>query len=186
MRSLLAKEQHGDSYGEETIVASIANDQEAAQKLKLSGGAKQLDSVNVAETVGNSEILQLLQSFQKMREEEQRLIEQKQHLLTKQLDLQSALVKQMEKMKASIVTLNSEIPELENKILKLEEALGLPNGAEAQLPKISPHLSIPEGDEVLPDCIGLINCSKPEKCLNYDSCLKNYVAAEIRNEIPRL
>lgn len=186
MRSLLAKEQHGDSYGEENIVASIPNDQEAAQKFKLSGGAKQLDNVNVAETVNNSETLQLLQSFQKMREEEQRLIEQKQHLLTKQFNLQSALVKQMEKMKASIVNLNSEIPELENKIQKLEETLGLPNGTEAQLPNMNSRLSIPEGDEALPDCVGLINCSKPEKCLNYDSCLKNYVAAEIRNEIPRL
>ena len=186
MRSLLAKEQNGDSYQEDIIVASIQSEHEAAQKLKSSGEAKLLDNVNASKTVNNSDILQLLQFFQEMRAEEQRLFEKKQQLTAKQLDLQSTLVKEMEKMKVSIANLNSEIPELENKIQKLGDALGLANGGEAHLPKMSSPLSIPEGDETLPDCIGLINCSKPENCLNYDSCLKNYVAAEIRNEVPRL
>ena len=124
MRSLLAKEQHGDSYQEDTIVASIQGEHETAQKLKPSGEVKQLDNMNVAITVNNSDMLQLLQSFQKMRAEEQRLFEKKQQLVAKQLDLQSTLVKEMEKMKASIANLNSEIPELENKTRKLGEALG--------------------------------------------------------------
>jgi len=82
--------------------------------------------------------------------------------------------------------LASEIPELENKTQKLGDALGMDNFNEDLLPKMDSPLPVTKEDEALPDCVGLINCSKPEKCLNYDSCLKNYVAAEIRNEIPRL
>ena len=119
-----------------------------------------------------------------MRAEEQRLVELKQQILIKQQDLQNILVKEMEKMKAKIANLSSEIPDLQNKTQKLGEALSIDNSSKDLLPKMnSPTLS--KEDEALPECVGLINCAKPEKCQNYDSCLKNYVAAEIRNEVSK-
>jgi hypothetical protein len=91
----------------------------------------------------------------------------------------------MEKMKTTIANLSSEIPELQNKTQKLGEALGVNNSNQDLLPKTNSQTPITKGIETLPDCVGLINCSKPEKCQNYDSCLKNYVAAEIRNEVSK-
>jgi predicted ribosome quality control (RQC) complex YloA/Tae2 family protein len=184
MRGLLVKDLRSDSDLEANITTSTPSGQENAQKLKSPGEAKQLDYLQGVKKMDNSDILQLLESFQKMRAEEQRLVELKQKILAKQYDLQNALAKEMEKMKAKIANLASEIPELENKTHKLGEALGMDNYSEDQLPKMDSPSPITK--EVLPDCVGLINCAKPEKCLNYDSCLKNYVAAEIRNEIPRL
>ena len=188
MRSPLIRDPRPESYREANKTASIPipSVQENAHNLKSPEEAKQLDHLDAAKTVNNSDILQLLESFQKMRAEEQRLVEQKQQLLTKQQNLQNTLVKEMEKMKATITNLTTEIPELEKKTQKLGEALGIDSGSEDPLLKANSSTPVIKGDEALPDCAGLINCSKPEKCDNYDSCLKNYIAAEIRNEVPRL
>lgn len=120
MRSLLVKEQHR----EENIITSIPNEPENTEKPKSPGEAKQPSNLQPAKMTNNPDATELLESYQNMKAEEQRLIEQKQQLLMKQRDFQSALVKEMEKMKATIANLNSEIPELENKTRKLGEALG--------------------------------------------------------------
>ena len=167
-------------------MASIPSEHENAQKLKSTGETKQQESLHVVKTENDSDILQLLESFQKMKAEEQRLVDLKAQILVKQRALQDTLVREMEKMKVSIAGLSSEIPDLETKTRKLGEALGVGNGGEEELvSKLHSSNPVPEEDEDLPDCVGLINCSKPEKCDSYDSCLKNYVAAEMRNEVPR-
>jgi hypothetical protein len=186
MRSLLTKDPRPKSDREVNIITSIPSEQEDAQKLKSPSEANQPNDLHDPKTMNSHDTVQLLESFQKMKAEEQRLVELKQKILAKQYDLQNALAKEMEKMKAKIANLASEIPELENKTQKLGDALGMDNFNEDLLPKMDSPLPVTKEDEALPDCVGLINCSKPEKCLNYDSCLKNYVAAEIRNEIPRL
>ena len=89
-------------------------------------------------------------------------------------------------MKATIANLTVEIPELENKTHKIGEALGINNYNEDATPKTNSSPPNTKGDEALPDCVGLVNCSKPEKCDNYDSCIRNYVVAEMRNEVLRL
>ena len=38
----------------------------------------------------------------------------------------------------------------------------------------------------LHDCVGLFNCSEPEKCSDYKECLRKYLTAELRNETLRL
>jgi len=186
MVSLLAKDKSQNIHREANKITSIPSEQENTQKLKSPTEITQVDYLDAAKTVNNSDILQLLDSFQKMRAEEQRLVELKQQILTKQHDLEDTLVKEMEKMKATIANLTSEIPDLEKKTQKLGEALGIDNSSEDQSPKMNSPTPTTKGGENLPDCVGLINCSKPEKCNNYDSCIKNYVAAEIRNEVPRL
>ena len=182
----LIKEPRQNPHKEANKTTPIPSNQENAQKPKSPEEAKQLDHPDVEKNMNNSDILQLLESYQKMKAEEQRLVEQKQQLLTKQQNLQEALVKEMEKKKATITNLTTEIPELQKKTQKLQEALGIDNGSEDQLLKMNSTMPVTKGDEALPDCVGLINCSKPEKCNRYDSCIKNYVAAEIRNEVPRL
>jgi len=135
VRSLLIKDPHPNSDREANKVASIPSEQENTQKLKSPEEAKQLDDLHVAETTNNSDILQLLESFQKMRAEEQRLVELKQQILIKQQDLQNTLIKEMEKMKAKIANLASEIPDLQNKTQKLGEALSIDNSSEDLLPR---------------------------------------------------
>lgn len=184
--SLMVKDARQNSHKEANKAASVPSEQENAPKLKSPAEAKQLDHQDVEKTMNNSDILQLLESFQKMRAEEQRLVELKQQILVKQNDLQSILVKEMEKMKASIANLNSEIPDLQKKTQKLGEALGVDKCSEDSLSKVNAAVPSTKEDEDHPDCIGLINCPKPEKCDSYDACVKNYVAAEIRNEVPRL
>lgn len=127
MVSLLAKDPHQNPHRETNKTVSIPNELENAQKLKSPTGVKQPDYIQVVQTTGNSDTLQLLDSYQKMKAEEQRLIELKQQILTRQQDLQNTLLKEIEKMKATIANLNSEIPELENKTQKLGEALGIDN-----------------------------------------------------------
>ena len=127
MVSLLAKDPHQNPHRETNKTPSNPNEQENAQKLKSPPEVKQPDYLQIAQTTGNSDTLQLLESYQKMKAEEQRLIELKQQILTKQQDLQNTLLKEMDKMKATIANLNSEIPELENKTQKLGEALGIDN-----------------------------------------------------------
>ena len=125
MVSLLNKDPHQHREANKTV--TIPNEQENTQKLKSPQETKQLDHLEVEETMNNPDTLQLLESYQKMKAEEQRLIEQKQQILAKQQDLQNTLLKEIEKMKAKIANLSSEIPELENKTQKLGEALGIDN-----------------------------------------------------------
>jgi hypothetical protein len=127
MVSLLNKESRQNTHREATITTSIPSEQENTQKTKSPEEAKQQDYLNDTETIHNSDTLQLLESYQKMKAEEQRLIEQKQQILTKQQDLQNTLLKEMEKMKTTIANLTSEIPDLQNKTQKLEEAIGIDN-----------------------------------------------------------
>ena len=127
MVSLLAKDPHQNPHRETNKTASVPSELENAQKLKLPTEVKQPDFLQDAKNIGNSDTLQLLDSYQKMKAEEQRLIEQKQQILTKQQDLQNTLLKEIEKMKTKIANLTSEIPELQNKTQKLQETLGIDN-----------------------------------------------------------
>ncbi len=176
MRSLLAKDPHPEA----NISTSVQLDQEIHQLSNSSGETEELVDTSSEKTPINSDVLQLVASFQKMRTEEQRLLELKQQILTRQHDLQDKLLKEMEKMKLTITNLTSEIPELQNKTKKLGEALGIDSYTKDQVPKTNPP------KETLPECVGLLKCPKPEKCDSHESCLKSYVAAEIRNEIPKL
>jgi hypothetical protein len=125
-----------------------------------------------------------LESFQKISVEEQRLLEIKQQMLEKQRDLQNRLVKEIERKKIMIANLTSEISDFQNRIQQLGQALGGNIYDKPQPPKI--NSPIPYNTELLktlPECIGLLRCIKPENCRNYESCLNNYMTAEIRNEV---
>jgi hypothetical protein len=67
----------------------------------------------------------MLTSFQKMRTEEQELLEIKQGLLVTQQNLQSKLAKEMDKKKMAIDELKSEIPGIQNICKQLGQVLGV-------------------------------------------------------------
>ena len=70
--------------------------------------------------------LDLLASLQKMKTEEQALLEQKQRLLSTEQNLHTKLVKEMDKKKTAINNLRSEIIDRINRCDKLSQALGEP------------------------------------------------------------
>jgi len=76
------------------------------------------------ESPNASEVLDLLESLEIMRTEEQRLIELKKQILAKQHDLESKLIKKIETKKIAIANLISEIPSLQDRCKQLGQALG--------------------------------------------------------------
>ena len=84
------------------------------------------DSPQVEESTNTLDVADLLASFQKMSTEEQELLETKEDLLAKERDLQSKLVKEIDKKKIAIDVLKSEVQNLEDKCKKVAQALGIP------------------------------------------------------------
>jgi hypothetical protein len=60
-----------------------------------------------------------------MKTEEQALLEQKQRLVATEQNLHNKLVKEMEKRKATIANLISEITDLQNRTKQIGEELGI-------------------------------------------------------------
>ena len=96
------------------------------ETLRAPQGAKQIDALQIAESP-NSPIndLDLLTSLQKMKTEEQALLEQKQRLVATEQNLHNKLVKEIERKKTTIANLTSEITDLQNRTNQLEEALDI-------------------------------------------------------------
>ena len=111
-----------DPSSETDKIELLKNEQEMSQ---TSEEPEQVVEEQSDETSSDPDILGLLESFQKMRTEEQKLFEIKQHLLTTQQDLQSRLVKEIDKKKIAIDNLKSEIPDLQNKCAELAQAMGI-------------------------------------------------------------
>jgi hypothetical protein len=120
MRELLKK--NPETQTDNTI--SIQSTQEIPQESELQ---KQIEQIDYPENIDlqKAPISELLESYQKMKAEEQRLLDIKQEIIAKQKDLQSELAKEIEKKKMAIANLISEIPSLQNKTQKLGEALGI-------------------------------------------------------------
>jgi predicted transcriptional regulator len=81
----------------------------------------------IEESSNAPDVSDLLASFQKMRAEEQELLETKEDLLAKERDLQSKLVKEIDKRKIAIDVLKSEVQNLENRCKEMSQILGSPS-----------------------------------------------------------
>jgi len=123
VRSILKTNK--DSHSEVNIISSIQSEQENPQGSKAPEETEQMDDLQFDKLPNSSDVLELLNSFQKMRTEEQRLLEIKQQLLAQQHGLQNKLIKEIEKKKATIANLTSEIPDLQKRTQKLGDALGV-------------------------------------------------------------
>jgi len=80
----------------------------------------------IEESSNAPDVLNLVASFQKMRTEEQELLEAKEDLLARERDLQDKLAKEIEKKKIAIDVLKSEIQNLENRCKEMAQALSPP------------------------------------------------------------
>ena len=122
MRDIFKK----DSDPETNKTTSTPNEQEtpqAPESPQTTEEPEQIDYPQFEEPTNAQDVLDLLASFQKMKTEEQKLLEIKKQILTKQQDLQSKLIKEIEKKKTTIANLTSEIPDLQNRCKQLGQAL---------------------------------------------------------------
>jgi hypothetical protein len=97
----------------------------AAEAVQPTEELGQVKGPQIEEAINTPEILDLLASFQKMRTEEQELLETKEDLLAKRRDLQGKLVKEIDKKKVAIDVLKSEVQNLENQCKEMAQALGI-------------------------------------------------------------
>ena len=86
---------------------------------------EQLDRPKVEEQQDAPDVLELLASLRKMRTEEQELLETKEDLVATERDLQSKLVKEINKKKKATGKLKSEITIIQKRCEQLEKALGV-------------------------------------------------------------
>ena len=100
---------------------------EEPESLQTTEEPEQVDRPLVEEPKEAPDVLHLLTSLQKMRAEEQELLETKEDLLAKERDLQSKLVKEIDKKKIAIDVLKSEVQNLENRCKEMAQALGSPS-----------------------------------------------------------
>jgi predicted transcriptional regulator len=121
MRDLLKK----DSASETNKTTSAQNEQNMPQWFKTPETTEKVDSAQVEHLPDAPDVLDLSASFQKMRTEEQELLEIKQTLLKKQQDLQSKLMKEIEEKRMAIDKLKSEIPDIQNRCRQLGQVLGV-------------------------------------------------------------
>ncbi len=175
-----------DSDLESDKAASDPKGKMIPQKLEASqtiDRSRQTDTLQIAGSSNSISDSDLLRSLQNMKTEEQDLIEQKQRLVAAQQNLQNKLFKEIEKRKAMVAHLRTEITDLENRTKQLGEALGIDIYKKTQLETNSPMHLVTKVEQALPECVGLLKCPKPEVCRSYDSCLKKYMNAEMRNEV---
>jgi hypothetical protein len=121
MREIYKKES--DSFQEASTINSIQCNQENPKTPKTTEDIEKIDSLQFEKFSNDSDVL--LESFQKISVEEQRLLEIKQQMLEKQRDLQNRLVKEIERKKIMIANLTSEIPDLQSRTRQLGEALSV-------------------------------------------------------------
>ena len=86
---------------------------------------EQAGNLQIDEESGTSNVLDLLSSLQEMNTKEQKLLEEKQRLMETQQDLQSKLVKEIEKKKTNINNLISQIEYLQSTNKKFLQALNI-------------------------------------------------------------
>ena len=115
-----------DPILETNKITLVQNEQNKPQVSKTLETTDKTDRPQIEELTNAPDVLDMLASFQKMRTEEQELLEMKQGLLVMQQDLQSKLVKEIAKKKMAIDELKSEISTLQNRCKELAHALGIP------------------------------------------------------------
>ena len=93
------------------------------ETLRAPEGTKQIDPLQIADSSNSINDLDLVASLQKMKTEEQALLEQKQRLLATEQNLHTKLVKEMDKKKTNINNLRTEIIDRINRCDKLSQAL---------------------------------------------------------------
>ena len=89
--------------------------------------SKQVENLQIDEESDTSNILNLVSSLQEMNTKEQKLLEIKQRLMETQQDLQSKLIKEIEKKKTTINNLTSQIENLQSTNKQLLQALNIPS-----------------------------------------------------------
>ena len=107
----------------DNIYAALQNAQTKNQEPKTIVIVDKAEQPETAEQPNDIDALELAASFQKIKTEEQALLEIKQQLLATHLDLQCKLVKEIDKKKLNIDSLKSEVHILETNCKVLSQAV---------------------------------------------------------------
>jgi hypothetical protein len=95
----------------------------AVEWLQTSEETRQTDHPNTDESLDALNISQMFSLFQKMKSEEQELLEQKQDLLKMERELQSLLIQEIGKKKKTIQELKSDVSDLQKTCQEISQAL---------------------------------------------------------------
>ena len=106
-------------------ITLVQNEQNKPQVSKTLETTAKVGIPRVEEGLSAPDVLDLTASFQKMRTEEQGLLETRQALLKTHQDLQSKLIKEMDKKKRVIDELKLEIPDIQKRCKRLGQLLGV-------------------------------------------------------------
>ena len=120
---IVNKQSHESIIQELGKMHSNFEDNQEIEPLQTYEGTKQIDLLPIIESPISIDDLDLLASLQKIRTEEQELLEQKRRLLATEQDLRSKFVNEIEKEKTAISNLKAEISDLQNRCKKLSQAL---------------------------------------------------------------
>jgi hypothetical protein len=107
----------------DNIYAALQNAQTKNQEPKTIAVADKAEQPETAKQSNEIDTSELVASFQKIKTEEQALLEIKQQLLATHLDLQCKLVKEIDKKKLNIDSLKSEVHILETNCQVLSQAV---------------------------------------------------------------
>ena len=109
-----------------TSIPKVKTISQKSEKTQTTDRSQQIEYPQFQEPSNPINDLDLVASLQKMKTEEQALLEQKQRLLTTEQNLHTKLVKEMDKKKTNINALRTEIIDRINRCDKLSQALGEP------------------------------------------------------------
>jgi len=93
------------------------------ERPQITEETQQIDQPNTDEPLDSPSTSEIFSILQKMKSEEQELIEQKQDLLKKQQELRSLLIQEIDKKKKTIQELKSEVTALQKTCTEISQAL---------------------------------------------------------------
>ena len=117
-----------DPNAESNKKLSTSNVEKPSQKneeLQTTDQTQKLQRPQITKSPEAEDNLNLLASLQKIKTEEKELQEQRQKLQTKEKSLQSKVVEEIEKKRADLDGLKSEISDIQGRCKELSQALGV-------------------------------------------------------------
>ncbi len=106
-----------------TLISKVNTMPQKLETPQTTDRSQQIDYPQFQESSNSINDLDLLPSLQRMKAEEQQLLENKQLLLVEEQNLRSKIVKEIDKKKTAINNLKTEISDLLNRCKELSQAL---------------------------------------------------------------
>ncbi|HUK84809.1 MAG TPA: hypothetical protein VLU95_02995 [Candidatus Acidoferrum sp.] len=120
----LKKDQNAES-NKKLSTSNVEKPSQKNEELQTTDQAQKLQRPQITKSPEAEDNLNLLASLQKIKSEEKELQEQRQRLQTKEKSLQGKVVEEIEKKRADLDDLKSEISDIQGRCKELSQALGV-------------------------------------------------------------